>query len=87
MSAGERIRAGAKRAEASPPPFRRAEGRASYPHRVSLDLNECQYEFLRHAAWEARLSAASLLRGALQMLVEDESALAKALSRAEEPQI
>jgi len=71
MSAGDRIRAG----QAPPAPFSRASGRAAYPHRVTLDLDDDRYDWLRAQAYEARVPAAALVRAALDQLADDPSRL------------
>ena len=49
-------------------PFRRPSGRASYPRRITLDLDEARYQWLREAAYEARVPAAAILRAVLDEL-------------------
>ena len=68
--AGDRIRrgspAGLRRGFTPGPvqPSPASKGRLR-EHRVSLDLNDDEYRWLRHTAWEARISAVSLLRAAV----------------------
>lgn len=64
-------------------PFRRPSGRASYPHRITLDLDGDQYEWLRREAYEARVPAAGLLRAALAVLAEDAKLLDQTVARAQ----
>ncbi len=52
-------------------PFRRPSGRASYPRRITLDLDDARYQWLRRLAYEARVPAAALLRAALDLLAAD----------------
>lgn len=52
-------------------PFRRPSGRASYPRRITLDLDDARYRWLRGVAYEARVPAAALLRAALDLLAAD----------------
>lgn len=52
-------------------PFRRPSGRASFPRRITLDLDEARYQWLRGLAYEARVPAAALLRAALDLLAAD----------------
>ena len=59
------------RAPAPTEPFRRPTGRASYPRRITLDLDEARYQWLRSLAYEARVPAAALLRAALDVLAAD----------------
>ncbi len=57
-------------------PFRRPTGRTTYSHRMSLDVDDERYEFLRHAAWQHRVTAADLLRSAIDQMRSDPKALA-----------
>lgn len=84
MTAGERIaRTTAKAATTkaatakTPAPFRKPSGRASYPRRVTLDLDDARYDFLRQAAWEHRTSIAELLRSAIQLMTEDPESMTR----------
>ncbi len=82
MSTGDRIR----RTSAAPPgegPFRRPSGRVSYPHRMSLDLDDAQYRWLRAEARDARVSASGLIRAVLDELREDPEACARVRDRAD----
>lgn len=69
----------AKRAES----FRRPSGRASYPRRMSLDLNDAQYRWLRSAAHEHRVSGAGLVRAALEHLMATPDALQSVVAAAD----
>ncbi len=76
MSAGDRIRRGAiadKSPETSAPaaPFRRPKGRASYPHRLSIDVDGAQYEAIRALAYEERVSVSDLMRAAIDLMSDD----------------
>lgn len=62
--------------------FRRPTGRASYPRRMTLDLTNDQHQWLRAAAHEHRVSAAGLLRAALDNLAHEPTALADAAATA-----
>lgn len=70
MGVGDRISKTA-RTPAPADPFRRPTGRASYPRRITLDLDDARYQWLRHLAYEARVPAAALLRAALDLLAAD----------------
>jgi hypothetical protein len=48
--------------------FRRPSGRAAYPHRKSLDLTTEQNTWLSDQAWQSRVTAVGLVRGALDYL-------------------
>lgn len=81
MSAGDRIRKATQQPET--PAFRKPSGRASYPRRVTLDLDDARYEFMQWAAYEHRTSIAELLRAVVDELRADEKLLgrvAKAVS-------
>jgi hypothetical protein len=67
---------------ARPAPFKRPSGRASYPHRLTLDLDPGRFDWLRRQAYEARVPAASLLRAAIDLLQIDDSLLAEAVQGA-----
>lgn len=71
MALKDRIRETAA-AESSPAPFRRSNGRASYPHRVSLDLDDERYEWLRAEAYSARVPIAGLLRAVVSLMSDDQ---------------
>lgn len=66
MAAGDRIRKAAPPAE----PFKKSDGRVSFPHRMSLDLTDEQYEWLKEMAWQNRTTASGLLRTVLGRLAE-----------------
>jgi len=68
--------------QAAPTPFRRPSGRASFPRRMTLDLDTSRYDWLRHDAYEARLPAAAILRAAIDLLREDEALAQRVLERA-----
>ncbi len=70
MGVGNRI-GKTTRTPAPAEPFRRPTGRASYPRRITLDLDDARYQWLRSLAYEARIPAAALLRAALDMLAAD----------------
>ncbi len=70
MGVGDRISKTA-RVPAPADPFRRPSGRASYPRRITLDLDDARYQWLRGLAYEARVPAAALLRAALDALAAD----------------
>jgi len=83
-TAGDRIRrAATEPASRAPSPFRHPASRASYPHRISLDLTDGQYARLKGDAYEARVPAAALVRAALDLLAGDEKLLAKAVRAAQ----
>ncbi|MGI8751271.1 MAG: hypothetical protein ACR2MN_02975 [Acidimicrobiales bacterium] len=84
MSAGDRIARSAKQAAEGPAkaPFRKPTGRASYPRRVTLDLDDTRYDFMREAAWQHRSSVAELLRSAIDLLAGDPTAMQKVAAAA-----
>lgn len=63
---------------------KRSDSRVSYPHRVSLDLDETQYRWLRAEARDARVTASVLVRAALDHLREDAVARTLVRQRAED---
>ena len=65
-------------------PFRRPNGRASYPHRITLDLDRERYDWLRKQAYEGRVPAAGILRAALGLLAEHPELLAQIIARAQD---
>lgn len=71
MSAGDRIRKAQE--QTAPTPFRKPSGRASFPRRVTLDLDDERYQFMRRAAYEDHTSIAELLRAAIDLMRADES--------------
>lgn len=70
-----------KKAAEQPPlsPFRRPTGKERYPHRISLDLDDEQYEWLRQATWQAGpgSSLTSFLRAAIALVADDRRLLEK----------
>lgn len=66
--------------EPEKPAFRRPSGRAGYPHRKSIDLTTEQNDWLLGQAWEGRVTAVGLVRGALDYLAEHPDALAEIVS-------
>lgn len=50
-------------------PFQEAPKK--YPHRITLDLSVEDYEALRRRAYEERTQMAALLRGLVQLFIED----------------
>ena len=77
MSAGDRIRRGAKtpagadksaETSAAVAPFRRPKGRASYPHRLSIDVDHAQYEAIRRLAYDYRVSVSDLMRATIDLM-------------------
>ncbi len=80
MSAGDHIaRTTAKAAggaDKAATPFRRPTGRAAYTHRMSLDVDDERYDFLRHAAWEHRVTIVELLRSAIDQMRGDPKVMA-----------
>jgi hypothetical protein len=72
----ERLLAGA--AQPAPSPFRRPSGRASYPRRVTLDLDDERYEWLKEQAWQSRIPGgiAGLLRAVIDVLTDDDDLVA-----------
>lgn len=80
----------AKAGERSAQSFRRPSGRASYPRRVTLDLTDEQYRWLRATSHQHRISGAGLLRAAIDQLTQDPTELAKvtaAANAAENPDL
>jgi hypothetical protein len=67
---------------ASSVPFRRPTGRASYPRRMTLDLDTQRYEVLRKTAYDSRLPAAAILRAALDLIYEDSELAGRVLALA-----
>ena len=68
MSAGDRIRRTTSSDGFSQAPFRKPPARVSYPRRVTLDLDDARYAFLKEAAWRSRMSIAELLRATVSHL-------------------
>jgi hypothetical protein len=71
----------------TPEPFRRSTGRASYPRRITLDLDDHRYDWLRQVAYDSRVPAAAILRAAVDALAADEQLLGQVLgvARTEHP--
>lgn len=67
----ERILAGASRAPSQP--FRRPSGRAAYPRRVTLDLDDERYDWLKQQVWEHRIPGG--IAGLLRALIDDAAGL------------
>lgn len=42
--------------------------RVSYPHRVTLDLDDDRYEFIKQLVWEERTTLSELLRALIDTL-------------------
>lgn len=65
----DRILAGRPSTHAKP--FRRPKGRVAYPRRITLDLDDERYEWLKEQVWEHRIEGgmAALLRS----LIDDAS--------------
>lgn len=63
-------------------PFKRPSGRATFPRRMTLDLDQARFDWLRRQAYESRVSAAALLRAAIDLLQADEKFLRTAVSEA-----
>ena len=80
---GVRDRIGKATGQPAPDPFRRPSGRASYPRRVTLDLDDHRYRVLREIAYEGRVPAAAILRAALDALVTKTDELAAVVSAAQ----
>ncbi len=57
-------------------PFKRPSGRASFPRRMTLDLDDARFDWLRQEAYQARIPAAALLRAAIDAM-ESEATLRK----------
>ena len=47
------------------------EAPKKYPHRITLDLSAEDYQALRRRAFEEHIGMASLLRGLVQLYLED----------------
>lgn len=77
MAAGERTRKGAS----SEGPSRKSSGRVSFPHRMSLDITDEQYEWLKEASWQNRVSASGFLRLIIDRLMTDERQVSKLLKK------
>ena len=81
MSAGERIRRSVQVGNAADVQvFKRPNGRASFPRRVTLDLDDERYQLLQRAAYEAsspehRSSIAEILRALVDALKADPTLL------------
>ena len=68
---------------ASSVPFKRPNGRASFPRRMTLDLDDARYDWLRREAYDSRLPAAELLRAAIALMQEDPEFRQRVVTRAE----
>lgn len=66
--------------------WRRPSGRASFPRRVTLDLDDGRYDWCKAQAWEARVTGgvAGLLRAAIDVVSSDEDLVRRVLQTAEE---
>lgn len=55
----------------------------SYPRRVTLDLDDDRYEWLKETAWQLRIPGgiAGLLRAAIDLLASDEALVERAERR------
>lgn len=76
-------------AASSKPPreaFRRPNGRASFPRRVTLDLDDERYDWCKDQAWEARVPGgiAGLLRAAIDVVSADEQLVRRVLAVADD---
>ena len=65
-------------------PFKRPNGRASFPRRMTLDLDNARYDWLRREAYESRVPAAELLRAAIALMQGDSELRQRVVARAEE---
>ncbi len=64
-------------------PFKRPNGRASFPRRMTLDLDDARYDWLRREAYESRVPAAELLRAAITLMQDDPELRHSVVARAE----
>ncbi len=64
-------------------PFKRPNGRASFPRRMTLDLDDARYDWLRREAYDSRVPAAELLRAAIALMQEDSGLRQRVVTRAE----
>ncbi len=55
-----------------------------YPRRVTLDLTDDQYEWLRGAAYEARTPMSAIVRAMVQLGSDKKKTAAKAIALAKE---
>lgn len=86
MSAGDRIRKATSGSAAEQrPAFRKPSGRASYPRRVTLDLDDDRYAWMRRYAYDSRSTIAELLRAAIDELRDDEKLADRVFERAAPP--
>lgn len=69
----DRLLAGA--AKPAPAPFRHPSGRASYPRRVTLDLDDDRYDWLKEQAWQSRVPGGinGLLRATIDVMMQDKA--------------
>lgn len=77
----------AAQANAPAAPFRKPPDRVGYPRRMSLDLTQAMSDWLDEARYDYRVpNKATLVRGALALLIEDpklaERAAAKGIEHA-----
>ena len=77
MATGDRISKGT----APEAPFQKPTGRVSFPHRMSLDLTDEQYEWLKEVAWQNRESASWFLRLVIDRLMADEGQVARLVKK------
>ncbi len=77
MATGDRIR----KATAPEEPFKKSTGRVSFPHRMSLDITDEQYEWLKEVAWQNRVSGSGFLRLIIDRLMADEAQVAKLVKK------
>jgi len=74
-----------KKARATTAPaatFRRPTGRASFPHRKTIDFDTEQWTWLNNQAYESRISAAALVRAALAYVADRDDVLADVVEAA-----
>lgn len=64
-------------------PFKRPSGRASFPRRMTLDLDDARFDWLREQAYDARVPAATLLRAAIDLAQSDTALRKRVVSRAQ----
>ncbi len=77
MATGDRIRKAAAQEE----PFKKSSGRVSFPHRMSLDITDEQYEWLKEVAWQNRESGSGFLRLIIDRLMADEAQVARLVKK------
>ncbi len=64
-------------------PFKRPNGRASFPRRMTLDLDHARFDWLRREAYESRVPAAELLRAAISLMQDDPELRQRVVGKAE----